>query len=43
VDDNGAIKGQAISNPTFDQYQAAVGKVIAIEADGRAKIIVKIS
>jgi hypothetical protein len=43
VDDNGAIKGQAISNPTFEQYQAAVGKVIAVKADGRAKIIVKIS
>jgi hypothetical protein len=43
VNDNGAIKGQAISNPTFEQYQAAVGKVIAVEADGRAKIIVKIS
>lgn len=43
VNDNGAIKGQAISNPTFEQYQAAVGKVIAIEADGRARIIVKIS
>jgi len=43
VNDNGAIKGEAISNPTFEQYQAAVGKVIAVEADGRAKIIVKIS
>ena len=43
VDDNGAIKGQAISNPTFEQYQIAVGKVIAVEADGRAKIIVKIA
>lgn len=43
VDDNGAIKGQAISNPTFEQYQAAVGKVIAVEANGRAKIIVKIA
>jgi hypothetical protein len=43
INDNGAIKGQAISNPTFEQYQAAVGKVIAIEADGHAKIIVKIS
>ena len=43
VDDNGAIKGAAISNPTFEQYQAAVGKVIAVEADGRAKIIVKIA
>jgi hypothetical protein len=43
VNDNGAIKGQAVSNPTFEQYQAAVGKVIAIEADGRAKIIVKVA
>jgi hypothetical protein len=43
INDNGAIKGQAISNPTFEQYQVAVGKVIAVEADGRAKIIVKIA
>ena len=43
VNDNGAIKGEAVSNPTFEQYQLAVGKVIAIETDGRAKIIVKIS
>jgi hypothetical protein len=43
VNDNGAIKGQAVSNPTFEQYQSAVGKVIAIESDGRAKIIVKIA
>lgn len=43
INDNGAIKGQAISSPTFEQYQAAVGKVIAVEADGRAKIIVKIA
>lgn len=43
IDDNGAIKGQAISDPTFEQYKNAIGKVIAIEADGRAKIIVKIS
>jgi hypothetical protein len=43
TDDNGAIKGVAVSNPTFEQYQAAVGKVIAVEADGRAKIIVKIA
>ena len=42
MNDNGAIKGQAISNPTFEQYQIAVGKVIATEADGRAKIIVKV-
>lgn len=43
VNDNGAIKGEAVSNPTFEQYQIAVGKVIAIEPDGRAKIIVKVA
>jgi hypothetical protein len=43
VNDNGEIKGQAISNPTFEQYQSSVGKVIAIEADGRARIIVKVA
>ena len=43
VNDSGAIKGEAVSNPTFEQYQIAVGKVIAIESDGRAKIIVKVA
>jgi hypothetical protein len=43
VNNNGAIKGEAVSNPTFEQYQSAVGKVIAIESDGRAKIIVKVA
>jgi hypothetical protein len=43
VNNNGAIKGQAVSNPTFEQYQLAVGKVIAIESDGRARIIVKVA
>jgi hypothetical protein len=43
VNDNGAIKGEAVSNPTFEQYKTAVGKVIAIESDGRAKIIVKVA
>jgi hypothetical protein len=43
INDNGAIKGQAVSNPTFEQYQSSVGKVIAIEADGRARIIVKVA
>ena len=43
INDNGAIKGEAVSNPTFEQYQIAVGKVIAIESDGRAKIIVKVA
>lgn len=40
---NGKIKGQAVSNPTFEQYQQSVGKVIAIEANGRARIIVKVA
>ena len=43
INDNGSIKGESVSNPTFEQYQIAVGKVIAIEADGRAKIIVKVA
>lgn len=38
-----AIGGIAVSNPTFEQYQIAVGKVIATEDDGRARIIVKIA
>jgi len=40
--DGEAIKGIAVSNPTFDQYKVAIGKVIAVESDGRARIIVKI-
>jgi hypothetical protein len=43
VNDSGAIKGEAVTSPTFEQYQASVGKVIAIEADGRARIIVKVA
>jgi hypothetical protein len=43
VNNNGAIKGEAVTNPTFEQYKIAVGKVIAIESDGRARVIVKIS
>ena len=43
INDNGAIKGEAVSNPTFEQYKISVGKVIAIDADGRAKIIVKVA
>ena len=42
INNNGAIKGETVSNPTFEQYQLAVGKVIAIESDGRARIIVKV-
>jgi len=40
--ENGKIGGQAISNPTFEQYQIAVGKVWKIMEDGRAWIAVKI-
>jgi hypothetical protein len=43
VNDGGKIKGSAVSNPTFEQYQIAVGKIIAIEDDGRARIIVKVA
>jgi hypothetical protein len=43
VVDGTGIKGIAVSKPTFDQYQLAVGKVIAIDADGRARIIVKVA
>jgi hypothetical protein len=43
VNDSGTIKGVAISNPTFEQYQVAIGKVIAVEQDGRARIIVKVA
>lgn len=45
VEDNGAIKGVAKdeSDLTLADYIKAVGKVIAIESDGRARIIVKIA
>jgi hypothetical protein len=39
---NGKISGQALSNPTFEQYQLSVGKVWKIMQDGRAWIAVKI-
>ena len=42
INNNGAISGQAISNPTFEQYQIAVGKVIAVK-DGKPTIIVKVA
>ena len=37
------IKGISVSKPTFEQYQIAVGKVINIDTDGRARIIVKVA
>jgi hypothetical protein len=39
---NGKISGQAITNPTFEQYKFSVGKVWKIMDDGRAWIAVKI-
>jgi hypothetical protein len=41
VQDGEKIKGTAVSNVTFEEYRKAVGKVIAIEDDGRARIIIK--
>lgn len=38
---NDGIKGIAVANPTFEQYQIAVGRVRRILADGRAEIVVK--
>jgi hypothetical protein len=42
VNNNGAIKGEAVSNPTFEQYQKSVGKVISVTNDA-PMIIVKIA
>ena len=42
VNNNGSISGQAVSNPTFEQYQIAVGKVISVK-DGKPTIIVKVA
>jgi hypothetical protein len=39
---DGSIGGQAVSNPTFEQYTSALGKVIKVLTDGRAQIIVKV-
>jgi hypothetical protein len=40
--ENGKIGGQAVTNPTFEQYQISIGKVWKIMEDGRAWIAVKI-
>jgi hypothetical protein len=40
--ENGKIGGQAVTNPTFEQYRISVGKVWKIMGDGRAWIAVKI-
>lgn len=41
--DGDRIKGVPVSMPTLAQYMQAVGRVIAIEPDGRARIIVKVA
>lgn len=45
VNEGGAIKPTAVdeASMTLAMYMKAVGKVIAIESDGRAKIIVKVA
>lgn len=45
VEDNGGISGIAKdkSDLTLDEYMRSIGKVIAIEDDGRARIIVKVA
>jgi len=40
--EDGKITGQAITNPSFDQYKISVGKVWKIMEDGRAFIAIKI-
>ena len=42
INNNGKISGQAVTKPTFEQYQLSVGKVWKIMEDGRAWIAVKI-
>lgn len=39
----GGIKGSAVASPSFDQYRQAVGRVLTIQPDGRARIAVKVS
>jgi hypothetical protein len=43
IQDGDHIAAVPIPSPTFDQYRQSVGRVIAIEPDGRARIIVKAS
>jgi hypothetical protein len=41
--DDDTIIGVYTNTPTFEQYMNAVGRVVAIEQDGRARIIVKVA
>lgn len=40
---DGGIEGVSISNPTFEQYKIAVGKVISVDLNGKPTIIVKVA
>jgi len=42
INNKGKINGQAVTKPTFEQYQISVGRVWKIMEDGRAWIAVKI-
>lgn len=42
VQDGTGISAISVASPTFDQYRMSVGKVITIEQDGRARILVKV-
>jgi hypothetical protein len=39
--EDGKISAVAVTQPTPEQYMLAVGKVISMDSDGRAQIIVK--
>lgn len=41
--DDGSISGQAVKDPSFDQYRRSVGQVWKVLEDGRAWIAVKIA
>jgi hypothetical protein len=43
ADATGGITGKPVTDPTFDQYRAAVGRVWKILEDGRAFVSVKVS
>jgi hypothetical protein len=43
ANEDGYIAGQAVSNPTIEQYISSVGKVIKVLPDGRSYIIVKVA
>jgi len=41
-DDAGSIVGIAVTNPSFDEYKKAIGRVNKILADGRAEIAIMV-